>query len=992
MMSGMKMRAMSPVLVGRRDELGQLIDALDVAAAGRSCATLVAGEAGVGKTRLLGEFATIAVDRGFRVVSGRCIDFGELSWPMAPLREIVGQLVDELDSETLANVLGGISGVLAVLVPELDESSAMTQSPASEPLSSDRFCELVVGLFRRLAVAGPVVVVFEDLHWADTSTRRLFSALARVPRLGPVALVGTFRSDELHRRHPLLAPLSQIERSADCQRIDLGQFDRETTAELITSIGARVDPEKVDDIQRRSGGNPFVIEELVAAHRSGIITTPHTLRDAILARAVAFGHAESDLLGVIAVAGRAHVSVLGEVCDLAPAGLGASLDVLVASGLLTVDGDEMRFRHELGREVFADELLPGERARIHGALATCLERRHPKRHGEIARHWAAAHEAPRALVASVHAGREAFQHGAAAEAEGHFSMALELWDAVDQASTICGFDRPALLCEAAVAAEHARHQDRSIELALDAIKELAGQPAREGAVWLELRRIYRLNNRWDDCAKAAAMALELIPESPPSRERAEALAASAMSAAYSGQTIRARDYAVAAVNVADEVGEPEALVDAYYALTMVMSDMGEHEQALAVAMANLARCDHTVNAHRTMMAHNGVTSCLSGLARYDEMIGFAQRGVTIARATGLAGVLGAWMASYWIGALVKLGRWTEAERLVSDLADLLDNPAEEGVLARFWGCALTRQGRLDEARPYIATVRAVLDRKTWLEELQWLGAVVVEFDQADDHPSTTALVDDLLSRPSGAVGGAVELVLAGITALADRLQDDAQSSRGQRQKESVATAERWIEHLDAVADNGRRACPETKLFVEASDAQLTRLSGHAEPDRWAHLAASAEHLGYRYEEATARFHHGEALLAGVAGRALASRRAADRELASARTIAVDLAAAPLIQRIDELAHRARCHLDTFGSQDNPDPARPWQAEFALTPREHDVLALLALGRSNGQIGKELFISTKTASVHVSNILRKLGVKNRVEAAAFAIQRAPATSI
>jgi DNA-binding CsgD family transcriptional regulator len=985
MMSDMGLRAISPAVVGRREELSRLLAALDSAAEGRTSVTLVAGEAGVGKTRLLKEFMACAAEHGFRFVSGRCIDQGELSWPLAPLREIVGQLVEDLDRETLAAVLGGAGGVLAPFVPELERHPELTESRPSEPLSSDRFCELIVGVFRRLAVEGPVVVLVEDLHWADTSTRRLFDALARVARLGPLMLVGTFRSDELHRRHPLLASLAEIGRSADGQRIDLRPLDQAATVQLIAAIDAGMDAVGIDDIQRRSGGNPFYVEELVAARRSGINTTPRTLRDAVLSRAAAMGDTATDVLDIIAVAGRAPPTLLADVCALSADSLRPALDTLVASGLVVVDGDELRFRHELGREVFADELLPDDRTRIHLELARRLERGYPNRLGEIARHWSAASDPPRALVATVRAGRQAFQDGAAAEAEAHFSLALELWDAVDDAPTKCGVDHPTLACEAAVAAEHARHEDRAIELALSAINELAGQPAREGAVWLELRRIYRFADRWDECEKSAAMALALIPESPPSRERAEALAVSAMSALYADDSARAMEYALAAVAVAGQVADPNAMVDAHYALTMALVDKGDLQQALTEGIENAARCDQTVSAHRTMMAYNGVTACLSDLARLDELITFAQRAVDIARTTGSAGIVGGWLAAYWVDSLVMLGRWAEAERLTSDLADLLDDPAIEGLLARYWG-AMTRQGRLEDARVHIANVRATLDRECWHENLHRLGAAVVEFDRADGHPNPTMIVDDLLARARASLEDTVILVLAGVTALADQCCDLDGGSRTRRDEHLLATAGRWMERIDPLAHGGRQPGPETQLLVDAAGAQLTRLRGRPEPERWAELAASSKRIGFRYEEALARFHHGEALLAGVAGRSFEARRAAEHELTLAQAIAADLAAAPLIRRISELAQRARLQLDTTESRLRENETQTCQAEHALTHRERAVLDLLTRGLSNRQIGEELFISTKTASAHVSNILRKLDVSNRVEAAAIAVRR------
>ena len=205
----MGLRATSPMLVGRHGEMARLERALDVAAADGSAVALIAGEAGVGKSRLVHELATSAEGRGFRVCVGGCVDLGEAIWPLAPLREMVASLVEDLDGEALDLVVGGARGVLAELVPELGGERA-----GGAPVSSDRLCELVVGLFKRLAQRAPLVLVVEDLHWADATTRTLFSALARVGRLRQVLLVGTFRSDELHRRHPLRPALAEVERGA----------------------------------------------------------------------------------------------------------------------------------------------------------------------------------------------------------------------------------------------------------------------------------------------------------------------------------------------------------------------------------------------------------------------------------------------------------------------------------------------------------------------------------------------------------------------------------------------------------------------------------------------------------------------------------------------------------------------------------------------------------------------------------------------------------
>ena len=489
----------------------------------------------------------------------------------------------------------------------------MANEPAVAPVSSDRLCELVVGMFKRLAQRAPLVLVVEDLHWADATTRTLFSALARVGRLRPLLLVGTFRSDELHRRHPLRPALAEIERAGQCERIDVRPLDRAATAELISALGGvpadRVD---VDDVHRRSGGNPFFVEELIAARTWGVAGLPDTLRDVILARAAMLDDTAVEVLGVAAAAGATLPEVLADVCGVGADATRTTLDGLFATALLVPDGDEVRFRHELGREVFYDELVPGERARLHALLARSVAHRRPERLGEVARHWSAAHDTPRALAASVAAGRQALRAGAAAEAEGHLSRALELWDSVEDAGALAGLDHPALLVETAIAAEHARHLERGIELDLQAVAELAGvDPMREAEVWLQLRDLYRFINRWDDCAVTVARALDLIPESPPSSARAEALANAAIGEVVANRAVEAEAYARQAIAVAEAVGDPDMVVKAYDTLVEALGVAGDAEGALDIALDNLTRCGPGVSPERTIAVYNKVTGAMT---------------------------------------------------------------------------------------------------------------------------------------------------------------------------------------------------------------------------------------------------------------------------------------------------------------------------------------------------------------------------------------------
>ena len=969
---------MCATLVGREAEMAVLGRALDDASVA-SGVVLLAGEAGVGKTRLVGELTERARQRGFHVCLGRCVDLGEQVWPLAPLREIVAGLVDDLDSASLDEVLGSARPVMASLVPGFEDRPF-----AGPPLASEQVCQLAVGLFRRLARRGPLLLVIEDLHWADDTTRQLFSVLAGVGRVQPSLLVGTFRHDDLHRRHPLRGVLAEVERHTACERVHAGALDLAATFRLVSAISpGRSDRTMVAEVHRRSQGNPFYIEELVAAGDQGVDGLPATLRDTILARMAMLDETSRRVLGVIAAAGTTTPDVLADVYQLELDHLREVLDRLFEYALVVVDGEDVRFRHELAREAFDDELLPGERARIHAELAGSIERRCPDRLGAIARHWLAAHDLPRALAASIVAGRQALGMGAAAEAEGHFQRALELWDKVDEATVLTGTDHAALLLETAVAAQHARHVDRAVALDLAAVDELVGVDARrEARVWLHLRDLYRYRDQFDECAAAVRRALELIPATPPSAILVEALSDATAASLTTGRLAEATAHADRAVAAAEVVDEPEALIRAHYALWQTAHESGQHQRALDIARANVARCGAATATDVTLLALTSLRHSLAWMGREAETIPLVQRGVELSRATGLGGPRASWMATFWLESLTRLGRWAEAERLAVELSDELWDPGFPVIL----GTTLIRQGRLAEARPLIEQARARWEQTPWAEDLDFVLVPVVMFDAAEGRvDDVIGRIDRQLQRVPGFMIGPPAIVAAGIAILADHVAGSTGGLQTERASEAKDTTRRWLDHVEHLARTGPPPATETKVLRDQARAEYSRLCGQRDLAGWSAAVAGWVDLGLPYEEAQARFHLAEAMLAGIEGRSAAERANASDELKVAHSIAAGLPAPPLQAKVEDLARRARIPLDRASAADATRGGGGSADDLELTRRELDVLALLAAGRTNGEIAAELFISTKTASVHVSNILRKLGVTNRVEAAAIALR-------
>jgi tetratricopeptide (TPR) repeat protein len=410
---GMTATLTSPTFVGRTEELARLAAAGDRAAEGIPTAVLIGGEAGVGKTRLVGEVVTAARRAGATVLVGGCVELGGEGVPFAPLVEALRGFVRDLDEPALDRLVPGQARAeLARLLPELGpprelELDRLSTTPGPWTDQGQLF-ELLLGLLERLGADGPAVLVVEDLHWADRSTRDLLAFLVRNLRHGRLLLVMTYRSDELHRRHPLRPFLAELDRGRRVERLELARFGpAEVAAQLAGIRGAPPPTGLAERIHARSGGNAFFVEELAAtAATDGEL--PPSLRDTLLARIELLGEPAQQVLAVAAAAGG-------------------------------------RVGHELLAEVAA----------------------------ELAWHWYAAHDPERALPAAVEAAVAAERAYAFAEAQRQFERALELWDRCREVGERPGgLDKAELLARAGEAAANAGAADRAVALVRGALAEV----------------------------------------------------------------------------------------------------------------------------------------------------------------------------------------------------------------------------------------------------------------------------------------------------------------------------------------------------------------------------------------------------------------------------------------------------------------------------------------------------------------------------------------
>jgi DNA-binding CsgD family transcriptional regulator len=966
-----------PVMVGRADQLAVLREAFEAAGRGGYRAVLIGGEAGVGKSRLIAEFtAEFTAGPGpARVLTGGCLQLGSDGLPFAPFVAVLRDLVRELGAEAVTAMIPARGGPeLARLLPELGEPDG-----ARDPLRSRLFEEWLM-LLGRLAEAGPgpVVLVIEDAHWADESTRSLLAFLIGQQRaLRGVLIAVSFRSDELHRTHPLRPALAELARIEWVQRVELPRLTRGETDELATCLaGHEPGPELAARLFERSEGNPLFTEELL--HSPDLTRDlPESLRDLLLAGVARLPEPTRDALQV-ASAGldpNGH-ALLSAVTRLDDEELARALRPAVAANVLLAARDGYSFRHALIREAVYDDLLPGEGERLHARFAAALEAdpslvESGRAAIEVAHHWYEARDATRALTSAWPAAAQAGRSAAHAERLALLGRVLALWDQVPDAAQRIGTDRPGVLEAAVGTAERAGDDQRGLTLVNALLKDIdpGTEPARVARM-LAKRGLFKRHLGQPGGTEDLHAALALVPADVSASARAEVL----LNLAPFGRTPAQRAYAAEALELARQAGDTAGEVHALLTLGLGTAAPGYQASAGSEALALIAegralagRAGHWQAQLRAAILESHL---LEGAGEHERAAEVARQGMHDAEATGLARAMGTFLAINLTESLIALGRWDEALEVVEQALELLPPPLHRGALR-------TMQAQVAIARADLtAAAEAVADARRALPEAQFedqyhlpLAGQETRLRLAADGPSAalaeaSAVLDRYdLSRaaPLYAWPLLVALAHAGLVALASGGTTDRAAD--------------LLERIAIIAEKLETFGPMQRAYQLTFAAQQqtgTLLRGEAAAPRaaWDEAAAAWEALGQPYSTAITLLAAAEAALAD------GDREAAAERLRRAAPLADRLRALPLSGEIAALARRARISL--AGGPGGPGPDR-----LGLTDREFEVLRLVAAGRSNREIAAELFISAKTASVHVSNILAKLGAASRGEAAARA---------
>jgi DNA-binding CsgD family transcriptional regulator/tetratricopeptide (TPR) repeat protein len=986
-------RVASPTFVGRVEELQALEAARGRVADADPAVVLVGGEAGVGKTRLIAELTARCAAEGMWVLVGGCVPVGNGALPYAPIVQALRVLLAEVGVGAVRELVGPSWPELARLLPALGEPD---RSGRPDQADHARLFELLLGLLGRLGEQAPLVLVVEDLHWADQSTRDLLAFLVRNVRRERVLVVITHRNDEPGQQR--LGPyLAELDRGGPMQRLEVPRLNRAQTAVQLTGIlGAAPAAALVDGVFARSEGNPFFTEELLAAVQAGSRELPPTVGDLLRGRVQALSEPARQVLAVVAVAGRpAPHQLLAAIAGLDGRALVTALREAVAHQLLVTrpGEDGYTFRHALLGEVVEADLLPGERTRLHAACAQALaswpelgEAASAAAKAELAVHWDAAGEPARALPARVEAGIAAERARAFPEAARHYQRALELWTLVPEPGRPAGLDRVDLLTRAADAVALAGTVEHAISLLEEALRatDCAVEPVRAAVLLARLGD----HRRMVEAAPAALAAYEaaerLLAGASPSAEGARVLAAHALALLATWRPEEAISPCEEAIRIARAVGDRAEEARALNILGGCLTDLGEMDRAIGLLLEARRIAEEVGEAETVVRTYVDLCYALALAGRGQDALADAQDGYLRACQLGLEHATGSLVAAALAWQLLDSGRWGECERLLGELlsADSWDAFELHSVKGRL----LTRRGAFTAARTE-NSLAVQLSPPTW-RAFQLQGVAELALWQGHHDEAETAVAEGLRWWSEYDPAAALPHLFAPWAALTFRLEADRATRAAARQTPDEVAAARQraapvlaaLDRLTAAA-SPQAAYPEVACNLLLARAELSRLEGRSDPEGWQTSAAAWERLERPFEAAYAGFHQAEALLAGGV-----SRPQVEPILRRAHQTAVTLGAGPLRREIELLAQRGRLRLDEHAQPSAAPRALPSPAtSLGLTRREVEVLTLVAEGRTNRQIGQALFITPKTAGVHVSRILAKLGVAHRGEAAAIAHQ-------
>lgn len=940
--------APSAEMVGRAAELSEVRRLFEGVREGVPAALLVEGEAGIGKSRLLREFAT-EIENTADVHVGWCLDLGASRTPYGPLTGILRSIVTRMGIERVRESVGVGVEALGMLLPELVDAPT-----DRERTSPERLRDAIASLIEAAAERAPQVLVVEDLHWADESTLAILSFLLRALGRGRILLLLTCRSDDVRRGDAVSRFIGEATRARLLERLTLARLDEAAVRELAEQITGRPLSEAAfERMQERAEGVPFFVEEIAGCANGSL---PDGLRDLLLAR---FDRLGDDAQHVVKVASGAERPLshplITRLADRPEQQLDEAIREATRSGILVVVDDDYRFRHALLREAVHDDLLPGERARLHRAYAESLEAQGAGSDSgdaaALAYHWQLAQDDRKALVAAADAMRHAKSQYAFATAARFGELMLELWPLVPDAAGAARIERLDLLLVLGSILRNAGDGERALAVANLALAEVDPETVdpRLHARLLRNKALYLVNlgrlGAIPLLQQALAIAEEHIDDEAFRAELLNRLASRRMIAGDREEAIRLADEAehrAAGAGSSDQLSVAANVRGGSLAhLGEVEAGVREYERARQLATGSDAEMRYRVN----------YSDLLTLLGRYREAVEVAEEGLRRARELRVERTSGSIMAQNMVVPLLELGEIDRVE-------DMLSRDFVQGTLRVFRMYmsmthvrVLAWRGRSAEAAELLQTwlpafeETGISERQIWYDRVMMTVAVA---ESAGDLRGALDTILEMLRDERPALLHQRRLMLQGGALLSElRAEGFAVADAA----DAIRTA--WLAQPVQLQDDAWSTILLALLdpHPDSLDAALRCADGDDVPVTF--------RVVLRLEQARMRVQAGD-------------RAAASTVLAEASEIAAALGHAQLQAAVARFATDAGLGLRI--------DAEPSIGTDPLTAREKQVLELIAEGLSNRQIGERLFISVKTVSVHVSAVLRKLGVSTRTEAA------------
>ncbi|MFM2106368.1 MAG: hypothetical protein RL338_1400 [Chloroflexota bacterium] len=1049
-----------PRTVGRERELAAIASLLADAAEGRTGTLLLAGPGGIGTSALIDETTRrlASIDPPFVVARGTAWS-GDPA-PFGPVIDALEPVLAALDDATLARVVGPapeplaalLTGVAGRLAPGGRGGGPAWRSAPEH--RAERLLEALIGILERLGERSPVLLALDDLDVADAGTRALVSFLTRVDRPARFAVIGTFRPDAVGADHPLrrdLATASEGQRAA--RILEVPPLDRGALVDLIAGIeGERPGGALLLLVAERSGGNPLLVEEVLAVRREVSASAVTGSLEALLAARLAVRTpACRRLLHLLARAGApldepSSLALLRTTTaasaptpiaaarrsrpSVAPAADPATVlaEALEAGFVTRLPRGRIAIRHATIAAGIGADLLPIERRRIDLALADAFDADRPA--AALSRRLA-GRDLPGAAEAALATAALAERRAAPADELAALELALEL-DAPEERRT--------LLSRAAEAAFAAELTGRAVAYQEAALATFDRPVPESGPLHGRLGTLRHVAGDEAGSLAAHRRAVELVP-SRPSVERARVLADLARALMLNGRFAEAERRVEEALAASRGAGPAARREEGHALCTLgVCLAWGSRPAEALPRLVEARRIAEEVRDHDDRFrAIANLTTTLSLLGRTDESILIAGEGIELARDAGLETVHGNVLRGNVALILFGAGRWDEAREMCGtalqwrrsgpaalDAAASLARVEVEMSAGESAGALLGPLLLALETRPDTQDVGPVT--RAAVSFALWRGDAADAVRTAERGWSLVREMEDW-----SLVAEMAETLLEALAGAADEARERRDLGTVARSRTAgaaaVATAERLLAgggsagsagSGDAVAAGMRR---RAEASVATARAFLRRLEGRDDPSTWSEVAAGWERAGDPYGLARARRREAEAALA--ANDARTGRPLAKGPLLEAERIARELGARPLLRALAALADRALIPLaypvtaspvavpievtaevetavpsaalvgggDGDGSREAgavraafaASPDRPRGDVFELSGREREVLGLIVRGLTNREIGERLFISQKTVGVHVGNVLAKMRVSGRVEAATVALR-------